>query len=252
MSFDLGYELWGNSACNQSRYDPLCLLSLPSKTLMSSVPASWLTADHIWLQPDRFWFQKTAADVWSSGEIPQDFPLVMGSTIHNAVDLSQDCPLMESQAALDVNHLLSSIEEPSVKRIVNNFYKNASSFHSKIALLSDSRSICPSLDLAKKAASVFSSSVYFYVASFEEEVECSSEKKLHLAHSLSDISAILARHPSRQGSDSVPFVTQMQHVFYSFISDGSLPGRFTVNRGLYDVKQSLSRRSSYPPCAIWH
>ena len=67
LSFDLGYQLWANSPCNQSRYDPLCLLSLPAETLMASVPTSWLSSDHIWLQPDRFWFQKTAADAWSTG-----------------------------------------------------------------------------------------------------------------------------------------------------------------------------------------
>lgn len=67
LSFDLGYQLWANSPCNQSRYDPLCLLSLPAETLMASVPTSWLSSDHIWLQPDLFWFQKTAADAWSTG-----------------------------------------------------------------------------------------------------------------------------------------------------------------------------------------
>jgi len=253
LSFDLGYQLWANSPCNQSRYDPLCLLSLPAETLMASVPTSWLSSDHIWLQPDRFWFQKTAADAWSTGDIAQDFPLVMGSTLHSAAGLSPDCMTIESQIAGDTDHLLSSIAEPSVRRIINNFYKNASTFYSRVALLTDSHSICPSLDLAKKAAHAFSSSVYYYVASFEEPVTCSNgTTPLHLAHSLSDISAILGRHSSVQGSDAVPFVSQMQNIFYSFVADGSLPGRITVGHGLYDVKQSVSRRSGYPACAIWH
>lgn len=119
----------------------------------------------------------------------------MGSTLHSAAGLSPDCMTIESQIAGDTDHLLSSIAEPSVKRIINNFYKNASSFHSKLALLSDSHSICPSLDLAKKAAHAFSSSsVYYYVASFEEPVTCANgTTPLRLAHSLSDISAILGQ-----------------------------------------------------------
>jgi len=121
---------------------------------------------------------------------------VMGSTLHNAAGLSPNCITIESQIAVDTDHLFNSIEEPSVKRIINNFYKNASSFYSKVALLSDSHSICPSLDLAKKAAHAFSSSVYFYVASFEEPITCSNgTTALHLAHSLSDISAILGHYP---------------------------------------------------------
>ena len=119
----------------------------------------------------------------------------MGSTLHSAAGLSPDCMTIESQIAGDTDHLLSSIAEPSVRRIINNFYKNASSFYSRVALLTDSHSICPSLDLAKKAAHAFSSSVYYYVASFEEPVTCSNgTTPLHLAHSLSDISAILGHY----------------------------------------------------------
>jgi len=78
-TFGAGYELWLNSPCNKnnSAYDPLCLMALPAREIVESVPREWLTAGgHTWLEPDNFIFRQPAATVWSKGDPPNDFPLV--------------------------------------------------------------------------------------------------------------------------------------------------------------------------------
>ena len=76
-AFRKGYELWANSPCSKnSKYDPLCLISLSPKQIVESVPHQWLTpAGHSWLKPDNFIYQQPAKAVWSHEHPPYDFPL---------------------------------------------------------------------------------------------------------------------------------------------------------------------------------
>lgn len=76
-AFKEGYKLWANSPCNKnSSYDPLCLISLPPKKIVESVPHQWLTpSGHSWLEPDNFIYRQSAKVVWSHEHPPYDFPL---------------------------------------------------------------------------------------------------------------------------------------------------------------------------------
>lgn len=245
--FKSGYELWENSPCNlnHSAYDPLCLLSLPARDIVNSVPHHWLTGNRAWLEPDNFVFRQPASTVWSKGEPPNDFPLVIGSTMHGAADTLTDCQAIESKASSDVTALLNSIdmdESPKMQKL-----KNSLDLLAKIALVSDVQMTCPLWNLSRKADRSFTSGVYFYLVTFEESVPCPNGNRLRLAGGLSDISAIMGRYHATDSASS-KFASELQGIFYQFVIDGALPGNLRASDGLYKFGQTVETVNDYPPC----
>lgn len=223
-------------------------MALPAKQIVESTPRHWLTGGgHTWLKPDNFIFRQPAATVWSKGQPPNDFPLVLGSTVHSAVDTLLDdapfpCKAIESQVNSNVAKLLLNATDPKLK-----IYQNASNIYEKISLLSDEQFACPLLALAKKADRLFSSDVYFYLVSFEETVTCKNGTRLRLAGGLADISAILGHYRATDAASS-QFSSQLQDVFYRFVVDGALPGKVRANQGIYDFGQKIVTLPNYDHC----
>lgn len=246
--FKAGMELWANSPCNrnQSTYDPLCLMGLPARELVDSIPRHWLSGSgHMWLENDNFHYRQPASTVWSKGQPPNDFPLVLGSTAHGIADTLADCKAIESQAEKNVEVLLQS-EPPDVMSKI----QNASDLQTKIAMMSDSQMTCPLWKLARKADGTFSSGVYFYLVSFLETVPCPNGTRLRLSGGLADISVILG-HYKPESKAASQFAFQLQDLFYRFVVDGSLPGKVRASQGYYDLGQKIETRPNYPPCSVW-
>ena len=260
-SYEDGFELWANSPCshNEQPYDPFCLTTLPAEHLMRSVPANWLTNGHVWLQPDRYWLQHSSESTWSSKSDSSscDFPMVVGLTAHGAVDMAVDCADTQSKTANASNHFLHNSDAEFASKIVSIYASNASaaSHYSMISLLTDSQLTCPLWQLALTADHVFTSGVYFYIASYQHLQTCgnNNQPSLQLADGMSDISAILGHYHVHQSPSDAEYVDNMQSLFYNFVVDGSLPGATRASAGYYDVQLKTRQKTmaSHSLCQQW-
>lgn len=128
-------------------------------------------------------------------------------------------------------------------------YHNSSDIISKISVLTDIKVICPSMRLARIADKSFKSGVFFYIASFEETLDCADGATLRLADNLADLKAILGHYRTEDAASSRA-ASQLQNAFYYFVTEGTLPGRNKrAKQGLYVFGNQAQTLANYPQCS---
>lgn len=269
-NYEAGCGLWKNSPCNknQSKYDPLCLIGLPPRKIVESIPMDWLNDDaYNWLRPDNFVCRESAEFTWSRSDPPNDFPFgkrylfqcyqcfhaqlkfltVIGAASHGFLGYSFNCESVHSRTNANYESLRKTA--PELVAEMESHYRNATDIYSKISVLSDIRVTCPSLRLARIADKSFNSGVFFYVTSFEETLQCSNGSSLRLADSLADLKAILGRYSTKDTASSQA-ASQLQNAFYYFVIEGALPGRHKrAKQGVYLFGNQAQTLADYPQCS---
>jgi len=114
------------------------------------------------------------------------------------------------------------------------------------SMISDIRTICPLQELASYVNSKFTADVYSYVATQKR----SSGPLEGIADSTIDISAILGTYQA-ETEDEKAFVSNMQKLFASFVTNGNLPEMINMNHGMYVVDKEVNTQRSYPHCDFW-
>merc|ERR1712241_703353 len=71
-----------------------------------------------------------------------------------------------------------------------------------------------------------------------------------IADSTIDISAILGTYQA-ETEDEKAFVSNMQKMFASFVTNGNLPEEINMNHGMYVVDKEVNTQRSYPRCIFW-
>ena len=71
-----------------------------------------------------------------------------------------------------------------------------------------------------------------------------------IADSTIDISAILGTYQA-ETEDEKAFVSNMQKLFASFVTNGNLPEMINMNHGMYVVDKEVNTQRSYPHCIFW-
>ena len=71
-----------------------------------------------------------------------------------------------------------------------------------------------------------------------------------IADSTIDISAILGTYQA-ETEDEKAFVSNMQKLFASFVTNGNLPEMINMNHGMYVVDKEVNTQRSYPHCDFW-
>ena len=132
------------------------------------------------------------------------------------------------------------------------------------SMISDIRTICPLQELASYVNSKFTADVYSYVATqkrssgpLEGKQTPKNIKKPNLTCTISgiadstiDISAILGTYQA-ETEDEKAFVSNMQKLFASFVTNGNLPEMINMNHGMYVVDKEVNTQRSYPHCIFW-
>ena len=133
------------------------------------------------------------------------------------------------------------------------------------SMISDIRTICPLQELANYVNSNFIADVYSYVAT-QKRSSGPLEGTLKIfkiifkkypnftfsgiADSTIDISAILGTYQA-ETEDEKAFVSNMQKLFASFVTNGNLPEENDMNLGMYVVDKEINTQRSYPHCNFW-
>ena len=133
------------------------------------------------------------------------------------------------------------------------------------SMISDIRTICPLQELASYVNSKFTADVYSYVATQKRSsgpLEGKINPKISknpiypnftisgIADSTIDISAILGTYQA-ETEDEKAFVSNMQKLFASFVTNGNLPEEINMNHGMYVVDKEVNTQRSYPHCDFW-
>lgn len=156
------------------------------------------------------------------------------------------CQTVQTKASANFESLNENNHELLSK--VKSHYQNSSETLLKISVLSDIKITCPSLRLARTADKFFNSGVFFYIASFEETLQC-NQSNIRLADSLADLKAILGRFPTTDATSSQA-ASQLQNAFYYFVTEGSLPGKHKrATQGIYQFGNQMQTLPSYTQCS---
>ena len=135
------------------------------------------------------------------------------------------------------------------------------------SMISDIRTICPLQELADYVNSNFIADVYSYVATQKRssgplegtlKIFKTIKKPQNypnftisgIADSTIDISAILGTYQA-ETEDEKAFVSNMQKLFASFVTNGNLPEENDMNLGMYVVDKEINTQRSYPHCNFW-
>lgn len=237
-------EYLDQSTCKEAE----CLRTIDDEELLEYVPDTWrrvwpdlpsieenTTSRHEWLVLDGEILMQHPADVWNRESIEPP-KLVIGTTMHEShsekllLKHKEWTPELVRQHIKDskIGHL--GLDEEALKRY------NAT-YAGLVSMISDIRTICPLLTIAR-----LQPSVPFYV------VSQLGGGNIPLATVDDDAQAILGRYEPKT-PEQRRYVSAIQQLFYHYVSHGEM-NQF-VRRRVLDIGQDALSIEDYPNCNFW-
>lgn len=224
-----------------------CLRETDENELLEAVPDTWrrtwpdlpsrnenTSARHEWLVLDGHILLKHPADVWNRE--PGTPKMVIGTTAHEAHSEKLYLKHKEWTAELVRKHVEESkigelgLAEEALKRY------NAT-YQGLVSMISDIRTICPLLTMARQQPSV-----PFYVVT-------QTGGNLSIADVDADIQAILGRYEGKT-PEQRRYISAIQQLFYHYVSHGEMK-QFEVRRRVLDIGQDALPTEDYRNCDFW-
>lgn len=227
--------------------DAECLREAEDEDLLEAVPDTWrrVWADlptsaentslrHEWLVLDGEILQQHPADVWNK-EVGQP-KMVIGTTAHESHSEKLFLKHKEWTPELVKEHIQNSIigQQGLVDVVLKRY--NAT-YQGLVSMISDIRTICPLLTIAR-----LQPSVPFYVVT-------QTGGELNLATVDDDVQAILGRYEPKT-PEQRRYVSAIQQLFYHYVSHGEIK-QFEVRRRVLDIGQDALSVENYPNCDFW-
>ncbi len=226
--------------------DAECLRNKEDEELLDAVPDTWrriwadlptsaenTTSRHEWLVLDGQILQQHPADVWNKEFGPPK--MVIGTTAHESHSEKLFLKHKEWTPELVKEHIQNSIiGQLGLTDVVLKRYN--ATYQGLVSIISDIRTICPLLTIAR-----LQPSVPFYVVTQTAE--------LNLAGVDDDVLAILGRYNSKT-PEQRRYVSAIQQLFYHYVSHGEIK-QFEVRRRVLDIGQDALSVENYPNCDFW-
>ena len=226
-----------------------CLQTLDAESIIKKIPDTWRSNDllglpttdestkerHEWLVLDGHILKKSPVDVLKA-QVNQAPKLVMGSTSHEShsealMALNKEWTVEIIRAYVD-NSIIGqmNLTDEALKRY-------GTTYQGLIAMISDIRTICPLLNLAKSQQNV-----PFYCVT-------QTGGALNVADVNSDVQAILGRYEPKTPEER-RYVQAIQSLFYYYVSHGSV-NYYTQQKPVLDIGQDVIAKEEYPNCDFW-
>lgn len=116
------------------------------------------------------------------------------------------------------------------------FYRYGTTYQGLVSMISDIRTICPLLNLAKLQ------NVPFYCVT-------QTGGALNVADVNSDVQAILGRYEPKTPEER-RYVQSIQALFYYYVSHG-IVNSYTQQKPVLDIQQDVNAKEEYPNCDFW-
>lgn len=227
--------------------DAQCLRNTEDEELLDAVPDTWrrVWADlptsaenasvrHEWLVLDGQILQQHPADVWNKEFGPPK--MVIGTTAHESHSEKLFLKHKEWTPELVKEHIQNSIiGQLGLTDVVLKRYN--ATYQGLVSMISDIRTICPLLTIARVQPSV-----PFYVVT-------QTAGQLNLASVDDDVQAILGRYEPKT-PEQRRYVSAIQQLFYHYVSHGEIK-QFEVRRRVLDIGQDALSVENYPNCDFW-
>lgn len=227
--------------------DAQCLRNTEDEELLDAVPDTWrrVWADlptsaensslrHEWLVLDGQILQQHPADVWNKEFGPPK--MVIGTTAHESHSEKLFLKHKEWTPELVKEHIQNSIiGQMGLVDVVLKRYN--ATYQGLVSMISDIRTICPLLTIARVQPSV-----PFYVVT-------QTAGELNLASVDDDVQAILGRYEPKT-PEQRRYVSAIQQLFYHYVSHGEIK-QFEVRRRVLDIGQDALSVENYPNCDFW-
>lgn len=235
-------EILDRAKCSDSE----CLRNVEDEDLIDVVPDEWrqtaadlpgrdenTTTRHEWLILDGDILQKHPQDVWNRETGPPK--MVIGTTAHE----SHSAKLFEKHIWTPES-IKQYIEDSKIGQLglteeVLKMYN--ATYQGLVSMISDIRTICPLLAIAR-----LQPSVPFYVVT-------QTGGRLNLADVDTDVQAILGRYEPKT-PEQRRYVSAIQQLFYHYVSHGEMK-QFEVRRRVFDIGQDALSQEDYPNCDYW-
>lgn len=226
--------------------DADCLRKADAKYLLDTVPDTWRrvwpdlpTVDenpndrHQWLILDGSVLLKHPNDAWNHPEQPK---LVIGATAHESHSEKLRLKHKEWTPELVRQHLdESKIGQLNLTDEVLARYN--ASYQGLVSIVSDIRTVCPLLTIAR-----LQPYVPFYVVN-------QTGGEFNIATVDDDVQAILGRYEPRSKAQK-NYLSAMQQLFYHFVAHGEIK-QYEQQRRVLNVGQDALSTESYPNCDFW-
>ncbi|KAG4069577.1 hypothetical protein HA402_006943 [Bradysia odoriphaga] len=228
--------------------DAECLRKAEDEELLDAVPDTWrrvwadlptsaenVSSRHEWLVLDGQILHEHPANVWKKEDfIPKK--LVIGTTAHESHSEKLFLKHKEWTPELVKEHIQNSIiGQLGLVDVVLKRYN--ATYQGLVSMISDIRTICPLLTIAR-----LQPSVPFYVVT-------QPAGELNLAGVDDDVQAILGRYEPHT-PEQRRYVSAIQQLFYHYVSHGEIK-QFEVRRRVLDIGQDALSVENYPNCDFW-
>ena len=233
-----------NSQNNTVCRDAECLRNLDATDVLEAVPDTWrpIAEDlpkigenppdrHQWLVLDGDLLQKHPAKVLSH-DPPQ---LVIGSTMHAShSDTLHNLKL--DWSPLEVQKFINESKIGELQLTDKVFELYSPTYQGLVSLISDIRTVCPLLTLAR-----LNPKISFYVVT-------QTSGPLNLATVDDDVQAILGRYKS-ETPEKRRYMSAIQQLFYHYVSHGEI--KQFVPQGILEIGQDALPKETYGNCDFW-
>lgn len=231
--------------------DAECLRKAEDEELLDAVPDTWRrvwadlpsaaensTKPHEWLVLDGQILHEHPNSVWKNEEFKAK-KLVIGTTAHESHSEKLFLKHKEWTPELVKEHIQNSVLGSSgssdLLDLVLKRYN--ATYQGLVSIISDIRTICPLLTMARQLPSV-----PFYVVT-------QTAGQLNIAGVDDDVQAILGRYEPHT-PEQRRYVSAIQQLFYHYVSHGEIK-QFEVRRRVLDIGQDALSVENYPNCDFW-
>jgi hypothetical protein len=226
--------------------DKTCWKKIEDKELMEKIPSSWKQdlsvvlpsigekKSHEFLVLDGEILKKHPQDVWTNDLASK---LVIGTTAHVAFDRLKPSAFNANWTAEEVRKIVSESQIGAANLTDEALEMYGETVQGLIAMISDIRTVCPLLVLARSQQNL-----PFYVVT-------QPQGEFNVADVDSDIQAILGRYNSDNPAKR-RYLDAIRNEFYYFVSHGKL-NHYSYQNFVLVIDQDILPRSNYPNCDFW-
>lgn len=227
--------------------DAECLRKTEDEDILDAVPDTWrriwpdlptndenTTTRHEWLVLDGQVLHKHPADVWNREPGPPK--LVIGTTAHE----SHSEKLLLKHTVWTPELVRKHIQESKIGQLglTDEVLKRYNAtYQGLVSIVSDIRTICPLLTIAR-----LQPSVPFYVVT-------QTGGQHNIADVDDDVQAIMGRYEPKT-PEQRRYVSAIQQLFYHYVSHGELI-QHEARRRVLDIGQDALPVEDYPNCDFW-
>eukprot|EP00093_Oithona_nana_P003152 03152.XXX_10690_3064_1 [CDS] Oithona nana genome sequencing. len=245
--------------CRSDEDEVECLVDATAEDITEAIPYEWRDTnmpelpqsgekEHSWMVIDKHLLLQHPKDFWHEFRMTNNIPMVFGATAQGEVTAQNKERIDWTNTDEFETHVESKLGSfnVTIPGQALKLYNVSDHWQEYASMISDIRTICPLQELADYVNSNFIADVYSYVATQKR----SSGPLEGIADSTIDISAILGTYQA-ETEDEKAFVSNMQKLFASFVTNGNLPEENDMNLGMYVVDKEINTQRSYPHCNFW-